>query len=478
MTSGVAKPSRAAPFLVAALLAALLAALGAPCRAAAIEDAAPGAGGLESPAGLELPSARPPDAARLPPRRSAAPLPPWGSAGEPVQGHAGPASFGLEMPWSEESFLAYRATYLSGGGKTWLAAVLDRAKPYLPYVYERLRFYGLPEELAFLPAIESEYSAKAVSRSGAAGIWQFMRNSIAGYGMRIDDWVDERRDFMKSSDGALRKLADNYAALGDWQLAIAAYNAGLGAVSRAVSKARAAGVESPDFWELRRRGLLRRETAAYVPKFLAIASILRYPGRYGLAVSWDPAPAWETLALRRPVDILLLAQRAGLRPQLLKSANAELRYTVTPPRTDYLLKVPAQAASALKAVLEDDSIPLVRYAIHTVRSGDTLSAISRSYGSPIPAIEGANPGLKPDRIRLGQKIVVPLLKDAPAPQAAAADRDEPPAFDGAYVVSKGDTLWALSLRFDVQPELLAERNGLGLDSVIREGMTLRVPIGR
>ena len=90
---------------------------------------------------------------------------------------------------------------------------MARAKPFLPYIEERIRFYGLPDELAFLPVIESEYSPRNVSKSGAAGLWQFMRNSIAGYGMRIDDWVDERRDFMKSTDGALRKLADNYAYL-------------------------------------------------------------------------------------------------------------------------------------------------------------------------------------------------------------------------------------------------------------------------
>jgi membrane-bound lytic murein transglycosylase D len=222
---------------------------------------------------------------------------------------------------------------------------------------------------------------------------------------------------------------------------------------------------------------LRRETAAYVPKFLAVASILRYPGRNGIPASWEAAPAWETVSPGRPVDILILAERAGVGADLLKSANAELRYTVTPPAADYRLKVPAQSASLLKAVLADTSSPLVRYAIHTVRSGDTLSAISRRYGSPIATIRQSNPGLAPDRIRLGQKLVIPLLKDGPAPLVEVA-AEEPPAFSGSYVVARGDTLWALSLRFEVQPELLAERNGLSLDSVIREGTVLRVPIDK
>ncbi len=448
-----------------------------------------GAGAAESPAAAGLPAeatalpsapaAAAAPARAEPPRRAIPPEAVWGPEGAPVRAHAGEADYGMPMPWGEASFEAFRASYLSPGGREWLAAVLGRAAPYLPYVHERIRLYGLPEELAFLPVIESEYSAKAVSRSGAAGLWQFMRNSIAGYGMRVDDWVDERRDFMKSSDGALRKLADNYAVLGDWQLALAAYNAGLGALGRAVAKAKAEGVEAPDFWELRRRGLLRKETASYVPKFLAVASILRHPGRHGLPPSWSPGPAWETIEPGRQVDIALLAQKAGLRADALKSANAELRYSVTPPARDYRLKVPAETAPALREVLADPAAPLVRYAVHTVRSGDTVSAISRRYGSPQSAILQANPGLRPDFIKLGQKLVVPLLGE-PAPQAAAGreEAEAAPDFSGTYAVAKGDTLWALSLRFEVQPELLAERNGLGLDSVLREGMTLRVPIPR
>lgn len=405
---------------------------------------------------------------------------PWGPEGPPARSHAGAADYGLPMPWGEASFTAFRASYLSEGGRQYLAAVAARARPYLPFVYERIGLYGLPEELAFLPVIESEYSPSAVSRSGAAGLWQFMRNSIAGYGMRIDDWVDERRDFMKSSDGALRKLADNYAVLGDWDLALAAYNAGLGAVTRALAKARAEGAVDPDFWELRRRGLLRKETASYVPKFLAVASILARPGRHGLPASWEYPEAWETIAPGRPVDIALLAERAGVDPKSLKSANAELRYTVTPPNPDYRLKAPASLAPALRSALDDGSEPLVRYSIHTVRSGDTLSGLSRRYGSPLEVIKQANPGMKADIIKLGQKIVVPLLKEAPppAPDEGAAAEGAPPEFAGSYLVAKGDTLWGLALRFEVQPELLAERNGLSLSSVIREGSTLRVPIVR
>jgi membrane-bound lytic murein transglycosylase D len=288
------------------------------------------------------------------------------------------------MPWGEESFEAFRAAYLGEDARRWLAAVMSRAGPYLPYIYDRIRLYGLPEELAFLPVVESEFSPRAVSKSGAAGLWQFMKNSVAGYGMRIDDWVDERRDFMKSSDGALRKLADNFATFGDWELALAAYNAGAGAVGRAVAAARRTGAPSTDYWELRRRGLLSAENAAYVPKFLAIASILRYPARSGLDLAWEASAALDTIAPGRPIDLALLSKRAGIDAAVLREANPELRHGVTPPEPGYLLKVPASAAEAARAAIADASAELLRYSLHSVRSGDTLSAIARKSRS-IPA---------------------------------------------------------------------------------------------
>jgi membrane-bound lytic murein transglycosylase D len=280
---------------------------------------------------------------------------------------------------------------------------------------------------------------------------------------------------MKSTDGALRKLADNYETFRDWNLALAAYNCGDGALAHAIAKAKKAGVDEPDYWALRERGFLKGETAGYIPKFLAIASILRYPGRNGLSQSWEEPADWAAVAPGRPVDLKLLSEQAGIPLDLLRVANPELRYGVTPPGQGYALKVPAASAEAVRAVVDDPARKLVRFYLHTVRSGDTLSGIARRYWTPMPSIALSNPGLKPDSIRLGQVIVVPALMDAPPPEKEDP-AGEAPAFASSYVVAKGDTLWSLSLRYDVKPELLAERNSLSLTSVLREGMALRVPI--
>jgi len=379
--------------------------------------------------------------------------------------------FDIPMPWGEPSFEAWRAAYLSDGGKKWLEAMVERGRPWMSFIMEKIYAYDLPSELAWLPMIESEYTSDAVSRSGAVGMWQFMRNSVGGYGIRIDDWVDERRDFMKATDAALRKLADNFQALGSWDLAIAAYNTGLGAVLHAEEKG-----GNKDFFALRDAGLLSRETSDYVPKFLAIASILRYPARFGLPISWDPPVEWETVEPERSVDLGLLATASGVPLSRLERANSELRYAVTPPWKGYLLKVPEGAAASISAALDDPSKKLLRYTLHTVRSGDSVSAISRNYQTPVQLIVEANPGLQPSRIRIGQVLVIPVLKDGVPPRQPPPSEDSAIPFTGTYVVQKGDSLWSLALRYDVRPETLAERNGLELTSVLREGASLSVPI--
>lgn len=402
------------------------------------------------------------------------------SAGILVDGLA----YGIDMPWGNEAFEKYRQEYLSPGGRKWLQAVMEKSLAYISYVEERVGHYGLPAELAFLPVIESEYSPHAVSRSGATGLWQFMRNSVAGYGMKITEWLDERRDFMKSTDGALRKLADNYAALSDWPLALAAYNAGMGGVT----KARKAMGGDPGYWDLVAAGKLSREARSYVPKFLAVASILRYPALHGFPEAWGEPHRWESLQTDRQVDIALLSQRAGIPLAQLKSGNAELRYHITPPSGSHIVKVPAGTAERAKEVLEDRSQALVRYTIYKVKSGDTMSQIAQRAGTPLSMILQANPGLKADRIRIGQTVLIPVLDGAsgksaksakpPSKAQSASAEDDTLAFNASYTVRSGDTLWMISLKYDIQPDLLASANNLTLSSVLRVGQKLKVPVSR
>lgn len=404
-----------------------------------------------------------------PPPASSRPLRTIQSDLPDLRHHAWPERFSLPMPDGEPQFERFKAAYQTPGGRKWLEAVYSRSRPYASYIYRRIRDLGLPEELFFLPFIESEYLPKAVSRSGAMGLWQFMRNSIGGYNIRIDDWLDERRDFMKSTDAALHKLKWNYDRFGDWLLAIAAYNCGAGAMDRAIA---AGGVR--DFWTLRERGLLPAETAAYIPKFLAVVSMAMHAGRNGLDTPWVEATEWIRVPITRPVDLSMLAEAAGVPLTDLTIGNPELRYSVTPPEGRYELKVPvAYHSPVLEALASKDR--LMNVYIHQARSGDTVSAIARHYEVSVQMIAKMNPGMDPNRIRIGQRIVVPAFKDI-KPYEGKRIEDDQLVFSGRHRVAQGETLWSLSLVYGVQPEVLAEKNGLTLFGVLREGAELIVPI--
>ncbi|MCX7026484.1 MAG: LysM peptidoglycan-binding domain-containing protein [Spirochaetes bacterium] len=371
-------------------------------------------------------------------------------------------SYDLPMPWGQDEFEKTRASYLSSGGKKWLAVVMAQAMPYLSYVEAKVEEYGLPKELAYLPVIESEYSPLAVSTSGAAGLWQFMRNSIIGYGLSISEWVDDRKDFMKSTDAALRKLRDNQQTYNDWLLALAAYNAGSGAVSRAI---RSQGDKSLDFWQLYDSRKLSREPLSYIPRFLAVASILRYPELHGLPAEWGERGVWEAVETTRQVDMNVLSEKAGIPLSVLKAGNAELKYHITPPSTTHTLKVPVDKAETVRTILADNSAPLYKYDICKVKSGDTMGAIAERYGTPLSLILQANPGLKADRIRIGQTLVIPHIPGAARPKQAAA----------SYTVRSGDTLWAIASKFGIKAQALAKANNLGIEDFLHIGQVLKLP---
>jgi membrane-bound lytic murein transglycosylase D len=210
-----------------------------------------------------------------------------------------------------------------------------------------------------------------------------------------------------------------------------------------------------------------------VPKFLAVSYILSNPRRFGLPYRWDEDPRWEQVRVAKQVDLGILAREAGIDGEVLKRANRELRYNVTPPG-EYPIKVRGAEAEKLRETLERGDIPLLAYYRHTIKSGDTLLALALHYGISVETIMAANPGLKPRYLKLGTSLLIPALKEV------GPYRQRPPggdlAFEGNHLVKKGETLWAIALAYGVDPETLAEANGIGLDDILREGRTLKTPI--
>jgi membrane-bound lytic murein transglycosylase D len=297
-----------------------------------------------------------------------------------------------------------------------------------------------------------------------------MKNSIGPFDMTVNDWMDERRDFWKSTRGALKKLEENHKFLGDWALALAAYNTGLGAVNRTIQNS---GIR--DYWLLAEKKLLKSETVHYVPKFLAVAYILSNTRRFGLLPRWPEDPQWVRVKAERSADLSILAAEAGVDAETLKSANRELAFNVTPPGGNYYLKVRSSDAERVAAVLARKDLQLIKYYFHTIRSGDTLLALANHYGITVAQIQDANPGIQARYLKLGGRLLIPAFREA-GPFNRPAAQAEGMVFGGNHLVKKGETLWSIALAYDVDPELLAEVNGMGLNDILREGRSLKTPI--
>jgi membrane-bound lytic murein transglycosylase D len=301
-----------------------------------------------------------------------------------------------------------------------------------------------------------------------------MDNTAAPLGLLADRWVDERRDFWRSTEGALDKLAENHATFGDWDLALAAYNCGTGLLTRTI---RSTGVR--DFWTLRERGVLPPETAAYVPKFYALMSILTDPAANGLEVDWQKAPTWTRIPLERSVELALLAEKAELPLPLMEEAHAELQTPITPPVSGrpYHLKIPAEYGERVAALLADPEVQLLRYTFHRIRSGDTYYALAEYYQLEADLLMEANPALPPHSLRIGEQLRIPVFSGRPlkSEPIVSLSEDEAAAFSALHTVVAGDTLWAISRRYGTTAEILAWVNGRSLDALLKPGETLKVP---
>lgn len=375
-------------------------------------------------------------------------------------------TFPFEMNETIERFIQ---TYTSEDKLAYLQRSLNRSLPFRSYIQSVIKQYNLPEELIYLPVVESAYRVDAVSRSGAVGMWQFMSNSIAPYEIEVNDWRDDRRDFWRSTDGALQKLQYNYEKTGSWDLALAAYNCGLNKIRRTVTSS---GIDN--YWTLVEKNLLPFETRNYLPKFLAISIICSYGGRYGLQSGWEENLSWERIELDRSVDIRMVSSRIGIDFDLLSLGNAELIYDVTPPAdAGYKLKIPSSFADSLNKILEESDNKFMEFYRYNIKTGDTLSEISEYYKVPLSLIYRYNEGLSPRYLRTGQTVIIPALFEM-EPYRSAEEYNV--SFDNTYIVQKGDSLWSISGMYEIPPELLASRNRMSINGTLNIGMKLSVPL--
>ena len=297
-------------------------------------------------------------------------------------------------------FVRYYATT----GKIRFQQLLGRSGKYLPMIAKVLSQEGLPEELGYLALLESEFVVNTTSRNGAVGLWQFIAATARRYGLRIDEWVDERRDPVKSTRAAAAYLKDLHDYYGRWYLATAAYNAGPGNVDKALQQSGA-----KDFWHIKTKTQLTEETHNFVPKFVAISLIAMDPSKYGLNdVRYEEALDYEEVELKAPIKLAALAQSAETDIPDLRDLNPALLRDMTPPgEQSFRIKVPVGKASILlektiEKPAEKNTEP-TQVVTHEVKRGETLFSIARSYGLEVRALMEFN-GLTTSRLLIGQRL--------------------------------------------------------------------------
>lgn len=361
---------------------------------------------------------------------------------------------------------AYLALF-TGERRDRIQEAFDRAGRYLPMMRTIFQEQGLPRDLVNLAYIESAFKVQAYSRARAAGIWQFIAGTGRKYGLRIDWWLDERRDPEKATRAAVEYLRDLYGIFGSWPLAIAAYNAGEGKVAGAIRRQK-----TTDFWRLR----LPRETKLYVPAFMAMTILAKDPARYGFTPPTEEVPPTEALPLSEPLDLRIVAQAAGIPLADLQSLNPELNHLVTPPHaSEYTLRVPAGTAGEFaQNFSEITKTRRVTWQRHLIRPGDTLSQIARRYDTSVQVLMDLNRLQSRHRLRAGRALVVPLMHLALAEENGPTGR--PPRLGSGprtYVVKRGDSLWRIAQVFDVSADDLRRWNDLE-GTLIHPGLRLRV----
>ena len=364
--------------------------------------------------------------------------------------------------------------FTTGREKSFFIESYRRSGRYRDQIVKALKAAGLPQELSWIPLIESGYKVRALSRARALGLWQFIPSTGYKFGLQRNKFIDERMDPEKSTRAAIEYLKELHRIFGDWATVLAAYNCGEGRVLKVI---RSKNINYLDnFWDLYER--LPRETARYVPRFLATLHILNNPETYGLdMVSVDPPMEYETVTINKQVHLRNVAKLIGSDEKALRALNPELRYRILP-GDNYRLRIPPGNSDLLTAKIDQIPVshpPQRAYVYHRVRNGETLSVIARKYRTSVKSIMRANNLRRSNYIVAGKRLKIPqrgYLKTRP--KTVKKPRDGQAV---NHIVRKGDSLFTIAKRYGTTTKKIQELNNL-TTTTLHKGQVLVIFPGK
>ncbi|MEQ1689720.1 MAG: transglycosylase SLT domain-containing protein [Gemmatimonas sp.] len=385
--------------------------------------------------------------------------------------------------------VAHYVQLFTTSGRDRFAARLSRGSRYEPMIRAKLRASGMPEDLTYLALIESGYDPHAYSRAAAVGMWQFMSSTARGVGLRVDWWLDERRDPVRSTEAAIRFLGLLQKQFGSLYLAAAAYNGGPGRVARGLTRfaSEMEGSAGEDrFFALAEHDYLRAETKNYVPQLIAAALVARLPARYGLSIDSTPSLSYDSVHVPAGTSLAVVAAASGASTATMRDLNPAILRGMTPPDAAMWVHVPsgsADLAASELVTLSSDA----RRGYRTVRVANattTPTRLAEREGVTLKQLRWYNPSLKTTRkgrVVAGQSVRVPVrevlafARELPDPSIERYGGESARVLSrsGYHVVRRGETLGGIAKRYRLSVARLQSLNGLRGSRVLI-GQTLRV----
>jgi len=381
-----------------------------------------------------------------------------------------------DLPITLNSKVLSYVELFQGNLRSFMEEGLERGSQYLPMIQDVFKSEGLPLDLAYLPLIESAFKNTALSRASAKGMWQFELATGKDYGLSQDWFLDERSDPAKATRAAaqhLKMLIQMFD--GDWNMALASYNAGQGRILRAVKQSK-----QSDYWKLTSTSrYLPRETREYVPMVMAAIIIAKNPAQYGFDIEAIESPQSELVTIPNALDLRFIAEWTGVAIDDIRALNPELRRTLTP-LGKHDLRVPLGTAAAVEAKLASADASIFKpINLYTVKKGETLALIARRNKLSVTDLLDANDLKKGARVKPGQQLRLPVASTTTAALATGAKKPAaaattPVSTTTTYRVKPGDTLSAIARQFAMSVTDLKRLNQLSGDTInVGDRLTVR-----